>query len=126
MRFDFHHRFLAVECDIDQKIFVRQNPLQRGSELPIIVDDENGFQLKTVDERFKRLRVRVEFSHAAGAPCLSRRSAKVSRRRDRPVRSDFETTLVLLPKLEPAGAFRWRLVLRPAAGLKNCRPQARR
>lgn len=39
-------RLLAVKRDIDEKILVRQNPLQSRGELFVVVHEEDGFEFK--------------------------------------------------------------------------------
>jgi len=41
--------------------------LQRRSELSVVIDDQDGLELKTVDNRLKLLRKRLKFSHRADA-----------------------------------------------------------
>ena len=55
MRLDLEKRRPAVEGDIDQKILIRQDPLQSRGKLLIIIDHQNGFQLKTIGVRLKSL-----------------------------------------------------------------------
>ena len=45
---DLGERFLTVERKIDKKIFVRQNPLQGGSKLLVVIHHENGFQFESI------------------------------------------------------------------------------
>jgi hypothetical protein len=53
MRLDLEQCRSAVERDIDQKILVRQDPLQSRGKLLIIIDHQNGFQLETIGMRLK-------------------------------------------------------------------------
>jgi len=60
VRFDLEEGFVAVEGDIDEKVFVRQNPLQSRGEL-LVVHHQNRFQFKSVHARLNFVWMPLKF-----------------------------------------------------------------
>ena len=69
--FHLEHGFLTVKGDVDEKILVRQDPLQGGGELFIVIHQQNGFQLKRVDAGLNVVWLPFKF-HRRSAPFSSR------------------------------------------------------
>ena len=63
----FEERFFSVESDVDEVIFVDQDPLQGGGELPVIVHDEDGFEGSRMNGFVEGRRVLWFFCHAMSA-----------------------------------------------------------
>src|SRR5207248_6056314 len=72
VRFDLEEGLFPIKSDIDQKIFVGQNPLQSRSKLLVVIDHKNGFELEAVDVRLDflwfRLKVHQRFRSALVVP----------------------------------------------------------
>ena len=65
VRLDLEERCSAVKSDIDQKILVRQDPLQSRGKLLVVVDHQDSLKVETVDVRLKSLPMRVIFHRGA-------------------------------------------------------------
>ena len=66
MRLELEQCCSAVESNIDQKILVRQDPLQSRGELLVVVDHQDSLEVETVNVRLKFLPMRVRFHRGAG------------------------------------------------------------
>ena len=66
VRFDLEERCFSVKRDINQKILVRQDPLQSRGELLVVVDHQDSLEVETVNVRLKFLPMRVRFHRGAG------------------------------------------------------------
>ena len=45
---DLEQGFLAIKGDVHQEVFVGQNPLQSGSQLLVVINQENGLEGKSI------------------------------------------------------------------------------
>ena len=73
IHFDLESGLLPVERDINEKIFVCQDPLQRGGELFVVVHHEDRLELEGVNGAFNSAALRVVFHSERGL--VSTRSA---------------------------------------------------
>src|SRR5207245_11597523 len=61
VRLELEERCSSVKSDINQKILVRQDPLQSRGKLLVVVDHQDSLKVETVDVRLKSLPMRVIF-----------------------------------------------------------------
>jgi hypothetical protein len=57
----------SIKGDINEKILVRQDPLQGGRQLLVVIDHQNGLQRETIDMRLKSSRMRLGFHYDASS-----------------------------------------------------------
>jgi hypothetical protein len=65
VRLDLEQGRSSIKGDINEKILVRQNPLQSRCQLLVVIDYQNGFQRETIDMRLKPSRMRLGFHYDA-------------------------------------------------------------
>jgi hypothetical protein len=63
--FHFGERLFTVVGDIDEKIFVRQNPLERGGQLLVVIDEEEGLEFDGVRRAHGQIRLIVKIHRLA-------------------------------------------------------------
>ena len=86
MRFQLEKGFLAVEGDVNEKILVRQDPLQSRGEFLVVIHHQNGFQLESVDVGLNLVWLGLKFlCHAA----LVKQSRCQSRQKFAPANPSF-------------------------------------